>query len=186
MNETCTAEFGDPRLPERFWSKIQVDHETGCWLWTASKATGGYAGFQTTDGSRRGHRVAYETLVGPVPTGLCLDHLCRVRHCVNPGHLEPVTNRENILRGRAPQAQNAVKSECIRGHALVAGNLVPSGARSGSRRCRTCEMERGRQRLAVIQQARTLLGMNREEYASSFGWSRSIAEAIVESGGRHA
>lgn len=92
---------GDPEavgapatLMERFWAKVERD-PSGCWLWTASLADGGYGHF----GRWKAHRYAYETLVEPVPHGLDLDHLCRVRHCVNPSHLEPVTRAENLRRG---------------------------------------------------------------------------------------
>ena len=86
------------------------------------------------------HRVAYEALIGPIPKGLCLDHLCRVRYCVNPAHLEPVTVRENVLRGISPPAVNARKRLCKNGHALSGRNLYLK-TRYGwpGRECRTCK-----------------------------------------------
>jgi hypothetical protein len=76
-----------------------VDPETGCWLWQRSIVRGGY-GIAWRDGKHAiAHRWYYEHLVGPIPEDLALDHLCRVRHCVNPAHLEPVTHRENCRRG---------------------------------------------------------------------------------------
>jgi hypothetical protein len=109
---------GDPRLPERFWAKVVVA-DTGCWLWTAGKFRKGYGCFRV--GGRTGktwgaHAYAYAMLVGPVPDGLVLDHLCRTRLCVNPDHLEPVTHRVNILRGDGPPARNARRVGCMRGH----------------------------------------------------------------------
>ena len=89
---------------ERFWSR--VNKTDTCWLWTGALGTGGYATIRLP-GSRqqlRAHRWAYEYFVGPIPEGLTLDHLCRVRHCVNPAHLEPVTMRENLLRSPDTQA----------------------------------------------------------------------------------
>ena len=85
---------------ERFWAKVVNDTETGCWLWSGATTTG-YGRFHLAMGLPLvvAHRFAYETLVGPVPAGLDLDHLCRVRRCVNPAHLEPVTRRENLMRG---------------------------------------------------------------------------------------
>lgn len=107
--------LGDARLPPRFWAKVAVDNETGCWLWTAGYRRGGYARFRYAGaGSKNGaaHRFSYEKLIGPVSGGLQLDHLCRVRHCVNPAHLEPVTPRENTLRGNtlrgSKRRQNAL------------------------------------------------------------------------------
>jgi hypothetical protein len=83
------------------------------------------------------HRYAYEALVGPIPDGKQIDHLCRNRACCNPEHLEPVTIQENIRRGEGPQAINARKTHCIRGHALSGDNLylVP---KSGRRNCVIC------------------------------------------------
>ena len=92
------AESIEKRMDRLFWPKVEV---TGaCWLWTASCSRNGYG--QWNDGTGRmvtAHRQAYETLVGLVPVGLDLDHLCRVRQCVNPDHLEPVTRLENLRRG---------------------------------------------------------------------------------------
>lgn len=83
-------------VAERFWAKV---HKTdSCWLWTAS-LTFGYGSFWDGKGQVRAHRFAYELLVDPIPEGLQLDHLCRIRHCVNPDHLEAVTNAENVQRG---------------------------------------------------------------------------------------
>ncbi len=93
--------FGDARLPARFWSKVQPD-DSGCWLWTASLSTPGYG--QYGIGASRphsAHRVAFKALVGPIPEGLQIDHTCCVRRCVNPDHLEAVTQQENIRRGFA-------------------------------------------------------------------------------------
>jgi hypothetical protein len=80
-------------LNEYFWSKVQKRAD-GCWVWMAGVNTGGYGGYQ----QKMVHRLTYEALVGPIPQGLELDHLCRVKPCCNPDHLEPVTRRENALR----------------------------------------------------------------------------------------
>ena len=80
--------------------------------------------------------MAYELLVGPIPEYLTLDHLCRVRNCVNPAHLEPVTSAENILRGMSSPAQNARKTECLNGHAFTVENTLINVI--GARVCRTC------------------------------------------------
>lgn len=120
-------------IEQRFWSK--VDASGDCWLWLGSITANGYG--QTSVGGRRqaAHRYAYEQTVGPIPNGLQLDHLCRVHACVNPDHLEPVTNRENVLRGVGTSAVNARKTHCIHGHPLSGDNLMVYGS---WRKCRTC------------------------------------------------
>lgn len=117
-------------LRERALARALVDingprpvDDAPCWLWTGNKTIGGYGLIR--DGNRRrcAHRVLYELLVGPVPDDLVIDHLCRNRLCVNPAHLEPVTNRENILRGTSFQAINARKTHCQNGHEFNAENV---------------------------------------------------------------
>lgn len=88
-------------LPTKIGNKIMVAPD-GCWLWFGARTGGGY-GHVRWDGRNRGaHRVVYEELIGPIPTGLVLDHLCRTPHCVRPGHLDPVTQAENTKRGQGP------------------------------------------------------------------------------------
>jgi hypothetical protein len=82
---------------ERFWSK--VDKTETCWLWTASTNVGGYGQFSLDNRPMTSHRFSYSSIVGEIPEGYFLDHLCRVRLCCNPTHLEPVTPQENTLRG---------------------------------------------------------------------------------------
>lgn len=80
----------------RFWSK--VDKGDDCWVWTGWTDRDGYGALDVGGKFTRAHRFAYEELVGPIPEGLTIDHLCRVKHCVNPAHLEPVTAEENTRR----------------------------------------------------------------------------------------
>jgi len=92
---------------ERFWSKVAGGKPGAageCWLWIGAITKNGYGNFWLTDVKSNvfAHRWAYERLRGPIPTGLVIDHLCRVRHCVNPEHMEPVTIRVNSLRGMSP------------------------------------------------------------------------------------
>ena len=118
---------------DRLMKKIEVVGE--CWLWTAGKAPNGY-GKCWLDGRTVGaHRAIYELLVGPIPEGLVIDHLCRVRHCVNPDHLEPVTQQENLLRGDTFQARNRAKTHCPQGHPYDESNTRMF---AGKRACRTC------------------------------------------------
>lgn len=142
------ARIGRPPVPEitRFLAKSEPSGD-GCIIWTGFLDRDGYGQF-TAAGRRnvRAHRWAYEHHVGPIPDGLVIDHLCRVRHCVNPEHLEVVTVRENTLRGLAPTALNARKAVCKYGHPLVGRNvvLIPGG-----RSCRTCRVESTRRWRAI-------------------------------------
>lgn len=124
-------------LDERFWDKLdQSGGRDACWQWMAGRTTSGYGSFNAPEfGTNLAHRIAYEVLVGPIPVGLTLDHLCRNRACVNPSHLEPVSYRVNILRGEGLAALNARKTACIHGHDFTASNLIRT--RHG-RACRVC------------------------------------------------
>lgn len=129
---------------ERFWAKVEKTR--GCWLWTAWLNEKGYGYFHVVREGRkrdiRAHRYAYEMLVGPIPDGHSLDHLCRVRHCVNPAHLEPVSIRDNSLRGETFQRSNLLKTHCVHGHPFDEANTIqrPPTKRNpfGRRDCRTC------------------------------------------------
>lgn len=128
-------------VEERFLAKAEkhdadCDCCAGCWFWTGAIDLKGYARFGLARKNRTAHRVSYELFVGPIPEGLSLDHLCRVRHCVNPAHLEPVTNAENLRRGLWPH--NRYKQHCPQGHKLV---LKRNGTR---RHCPQCDRESAR------------------------------------------
>lgn len=127
-------------LPDRFWVKLDKHGPNGCWLWHAALSTTGYGKYSHEGVVSQAHRVAYEDAKGPIPAGLDLDHLCRVRACVNPDHLEPVTRRVNTLRGETVAAANAVKTHCLRGHPLEGDNVYIQVSRSGhpERSCKTC------------------------------------------------
>ena len=132
---------------ERFWAKVEVGV---CWRWTAALDTYGYGSFWLAPSMRLAHRVAWEMLVGPIPEGLTLDHLCRNRACVNPDHLEPVPHGENVRRSPAAHITRLRPREpffpC--GHPRSGENLL------GCRKCRICNKVRCREayqrrRLAV-------------------------------------
>lgn len=142
-----SVEFGDPRLPARFWSKVEVDKETGCFVWTAYVQKDGYGQFNW-GGAKLAHRVAYSELVGPIPEGMEIDHVkargCTSRACVNPLHLEPVTHQENVDRGDLSQngERNRVKTHCPVGHEYSEQNT--RYRRNGERVCRECHRVRMR------------------------------------------
>lgn len=129
--------------PARFWAKV-IKTET-CWLWTGGHGKYGHGVFipKTRNEPIMGaHRWSWESVNGPIPPGLVLDHLCRVPACVRPDHLEPVTQAENVRR--APHlggAQNRRKTHCPKGHPYSGDNLLRWGDMS-RRRCRQCEWER--------------------------------------------
>lgn len=142
----------------RFWSKAGITSVSRCWLWKAYATTSGYGQISLRGRPRYAHRLAYELVVGPIPDGLQLDHLCRVRRCVNPAHLEPVSNRDNILRGISPHAINARKTHCPQGHPYSGDNLLyraltRAGRICNMRRCRTCRRAHERARRKAVSGA---------------------------------
>jgi hypothetical protein len=133
-----------PEDQTRLWSKIQKggplpvhDPSLGpCWLWLAGKNNGGYGHFRGWDGRMIvAHRLTYEMLVGPIPDGLHIDHLCRVRGCVNPSHLDPVLTKVNTWRG----LKGVMKTHCIHGHAFSPEN---TWTYRGHRVCKVCSRAR--------------------------------------------
>lgn len=141
-----------PSVLERVLSRIEIDSgsmlsDEPCWLFTGADNGRGYGQVWHERKQRFVHRVTYEHLVGAIPDGLTIDHLCRKRNCCNPSHLEIATGRENVLRGDAFSARNARKTHCPRGHELIEGNLAAYPMRKyGWRVCRTCHAARQRER----------------------------------------
>jgi hypothetical protein len=131
-----------PLLP-RLMARINRRGPSECWPWTAQLSPTGYPRMSTKRNGKSGQinvlRALYELSRGPLPDSIVLDHLCRNRACLNLAHVEPVSNRENILRGFAPSAVNARKTHCIRGHKLTGANLYIT--RDGRRQCRPCRTE---------------------------------------------
>lgn len=141
----CNGGAGQPRpkvqLRQRFSSK--VDKTDSCWNWTGTTqggSRGGYGQLWADGKMRQAHRVSYELHIGPIPDGLTIDHLCRNTRCVNPEHLEPVTQQENNHRGNTVSGVNSRKTKCHNGHELSGDNLrmwIDKRGRS-HRHCRTC------------------------------------------------
>jgi hypothetical protein len=145
-------------IEERFWAAVdkngpwpeRTDLEGRCWVWTRA-LTNGYGHIQER-GTRRNvpaHRLSYELHGGTLVDELEIDHLCRNRACVNPAHLEQVTNTVNVLRGEGPAAQNARKTHCKYGHPFAGENLRLTP--DGKRQCRTCLRARQRARYARLR-----------------------------------
>lgn len=129
----------DDPLEDFLWRRVSPEPNSGCWLWTGTISQAGYG---VVNGQKRGgkfaHRLAYQVWKGPIPHGLHLDHLCRVRCCINPGHLEPVTHQENIKRGLLCEVspnRARKRTHCSEGHLLDDANIYWQG---NGRRCRIC------------------------------------------------
>lgn len=129
-------------LGHRFATKVEID-ANGCWLWTASLNEKGYAQFKAEGRTQRAHKYTWQWVNGPVPLGLELDHTCRVRRCVNPDHLGPVTHRENVIRGdlvATTRRRKAAQTHCKHGHEFSSENTLQRRNHLGTlvRRCRMC------------------------------------------------
>lgn len=149
--ESCGRGPADEPLDQRIRRLSKCD-ENGCWIWQGTIMNSGYGqiGVRVGGGKQRttgAHRVSYETFVGPIPEGLVIDHLCRVRPCVNPNHLDVVTNRENTMRSPiAIGRENALKTHCPHGHPYDDENTYwyRIGRAGKGRLCRTCQREHAR------------------------------------------
>jgi len=130
-------------LADRLFARI--DAEGDCWLWTGSSTSGGYGSIgrgRRGEGEIYTHRAVYELLVGPIPDGLVLDHLCRVPLCCNPDHLEPVPQAENIARG----TRRLPLTRCKRDHEMTAENTYLNNGRRFCRECIRVRKQEGKRR----------------------------------------
>lgn len=135
-------------VEERFWEK--VDKTGDCWLWQASKNGVGYGAFSVNQTWVMAHRFSYELAKGPIPAGMVIDHICRVRACVRPEHLDAVSFQVNVLRAVA-------RTHCPQGHLYTPDNLYVS---KGHNKCRECHRKRSadyyRRKMERIEFARGL------------------------------
>ena len=134
-------------LMERLDGKYTYD-ESGCWLWKANTNGCGYGVITKKAQTLYAHRIMYRAVKGEIPAGLELDHLCRIRSCINPSHLEPVTHSENLARGLI-----GMKTHCLRGHQYTPENTITKNGGNGRRACKAChrECERNRARRLSAQ-----------------------------------
>jgi hypothetical protein len=115
---------------------LQVERsEAGCWEWRGARTAGGYGAIWLEGKIRYAHRVVYELANGAIPDGFQIDHLCKNRGCVNPAHIEAVTQLVNNMRSDSICAKNARKEFCVHGHSLADASVNVLG----HRKCRTCE-----------------------------------------------
>ena len=145
-------QFLDSRLPDRFWRLVQPCPMTGCWLFAGGQNGRGYGQYRHDGKHSYAHRVAFVALSGEIPAGTELDHLCRVRACCNPSHLEPVQRAVNVQRGRAGEvlvAGNRKRwaqiTHCPYGHEYAGANLYVSAAGTRARlKCKAIRRMRER------------------------------------------
>ena len=159
------------RAEERFWRKVNKNgpiseyapHLGPCWIWTGAKQPRGYGNVRINNVTRGTHVVSHEFVNGPINPGQEIDHLCRVKSCVNPAHLEAVEPRVNTLRSTSPSAVNALKTHCNRGHVL-SGSNVRLRARKGTMRtkriCRACARIYGERQRAAARKFNPLSTMS--------------------------
>jgi hypothetical protein len=132
-------------LRARITSRITVEdrgYATLCWVSDRARHSNGYTKLGYLGTTWLTHRFAYTVFIGPIPDGLQLDHLCKVRACCNPKHLEPVTCQVNLLRGDTLTAANAAAVRCVNGHEFNAANTRMTS--KGKRACRLCDRDRAR------------------------------------------
>ena len=159
----------DEAVLARFMAKVRV-LENGCHEWTGAKIRCGYGIFALTKKRHPvAHRFIYEALVGEIPAGLVIDHVCNNRACVNPAHLRPASHRENILRGNGIASMYAARTHCKNGHELAGSNLAIG--KDGYRTCRICRNKRGAEQNRAFREANRdrLNAERRERYRQGRG-----------------
>src|SRR6266700_441189 len=128
----------------RLLSKVQYA-DSGCWMWTGCTVRG-YGQMRLKGQRIYTHRASYMIFKGSIPEGMVIDHLCRTPECINPNHLEAVTNKENLLRGEAPTIKIHRLGYCARGHEINNMNTYINPKTGWIQHCRICERENQRKR----------------------------------------
>lgn len=147
---------------ERFWAKVDKCGDSACWNWTAGRTAQGYGGFHPAKYvTELAHRWSYKAAYGDLQSDLVIDHLCRNRTCVNPAHLEQVTDLENLRRGAGYALLNGMRTTCINGHEYTSDNTYV--APDGGPRCRRCASIRDSKRDS--NRARKLRRINERQAA---------------------
>lgn len=169
----------DDEAQDRFDSKTRLVPTTGCLVWLGAPDRDGYGQFRWRNRALLAHRLAWTLANGQIPDGLTIDHLCRVRSCVNPNHLEPVSSRENTRRGVGPTAERARRTHCPKGHPFTSENVMPSVAKFGNRRCLTCNRDHARKQKKLLNAAAKALGITWTSYVAIHGTSREKARSVL-------
>ena len=151
--------------------RLAIGEPDTCWPWPKYLKPNGYGFLRVVGKNKYVHRLSYEMFVGPIPEGMTIDHLCKMRHCINPAHMEVVTRGENSLRGESPFSQNARKTHCKHGHEFTAENtrFVKMG-----RECKVCGKEKSRKRSMMpdVQEKRRLYKQRPEVKARNAEYDR--------------
>ncbi len=155
-------EYTIEKLPTYLRDRVVIDPVTGCWVWARGRSSKGY-GYATVGGkSMAVHRLSWRTVVGPIPDGYWVDHICRNRPCCNPNHLRLVTPKQNALENNSGHgAVNAAKTHCVNGHEFTPENTIikpRSTKKENMRRCcyecqRIASMMNKRRKRAAIKAA---------------------------------
>jgi hypothetical protein len=165
----------DEKEAQRFDEKIELGDK--CHEWMAGKTETGYGKFKLRGKTKRAHVLSWQRAAGrEVREGLEINHLCRNRACVNAGHLQECTTRENVLHSDGVASKNLTKTNCSRGHEYTKENCVPASWVKGQRSCLTCNKEHA----ALLKEAKEILGLTQLEYRFQFGSTSGVALDIIK------